>query len=160
MIIQSGQFNGQGKLLLEGSSLGLDIKLELNVIEDELGITVQGELSGEYTAAVSVRIAPDEVGTYVVDAQVGKVVLAGRGKLESEPNLLLLWNEGLTQSASVALFMVNGGVGCRGFYQEAGKSQTWEVLINRANVHSIGGGPGARGGRKSRGNVVSLRPRR
>jgi hypothetical protein len=46
---------------------------------------------------------PDENGTYVLDARVGSFALDGIAKLESEPNVCLLWNEGQTQSATVNL---------------------------------------------------------
>ena len=54
--------------------------------------------AGHFPALLMVHfrlgIAPDETGTYVVDARVGAFALEGMGKLESEPNLCLLWNEG------------------------------------------------------------------
>ena len=148
MILSKGQFIGRGKLLVEGASLGEDIEVDLQVTEDDQGFTLSGSLGGEYSGDISIRVAPDEVGTYVVDASVASVRLDGRGKLESEPNLILLWNEGQTQSVSLALFHTSGGVGCRGFLQEYGKTRTWEILF-KLKQQVVGGA-----------NVVSLRRRR
>ena len=147
MILSKGNYLGSGQILVEGASLGEDLEIELNIEEDQEGMTLSGEISGAYSAAISIRVAPDDVGTYVIDARVGGIALDGRGKLESEPNLVLLWNEGQTQSVSVAFFQTSGGIGCRGFWQENGKSKTWEILF-KLKQQVIGGS-----------NVVSLRRR-
>ncbi|MEM9623739.1 MAG: hypothetical protein AAF993_18990 [Pseudomonadota bacterium] len=147
MILKKGHWFGKGKLLVEGASLGEEVEVDMQVSEDDSGFTLDGRLSGDFTGDVSIRVAPDEVGTYIVDAHVAAVALDGVGKLESEPNLLLLWNEGQTQSVSVALFMTANGIGCRGFWQEAGKTRTWEILF-RLKQQVVGGS-----------NVVSLRRR-
>ena len=148
MILNKGSWLGNGKLLVEGASLGESIEVDLQISEDEGGMTLEGNLGGEFDGAVSIRIAPDEVGTYVIDARVAAVAMDGRAKLESEPNLALLWNEGQTQSVSVALFPTGNGIACRGFWQELGKTRTWEILFKlKQNV--VGGS-----------NVVSLANRR
>lgn len=148
MILGKGKWLGTGKLLVEGASLGEGVEVDLDITEDDNGITIEGGLGGEFEGNVSIRVAPDEVGTYVIDARVAQVALDGRAKLESEPNLGLLWNEGQTQSVSVALFRTNNGIGCRGFWQETGKTRTWEILFKlKQNV--VGGS-----------NVVSLANRR
>lgn len=148
MILTKGKWLGNGKLLVEGASLGEGVEVDIEITEDEGGITIDGSLGGEFAGAISIRVAPDEVGTYVIDARVAAVALDGRAKLESEPNLALLWNEGQTQSVSVAMFRTNTGVGCRGFWQEMGKTRTWEILF-QLKQHVIGGS-----------NVVSLAKRR
>ena len=148
MILGKGNWLGTGKLLVEGASLGEGVELDVDVTEDDNGITIDGTLGGEFEGNVSIRVAPDEVGTYVIDARVAQVALDGRAKLESEPHLGLLWNEGQTQSVSVALFRTSNGIGCRGFWQETGKTRTWEILFKlKQNV--VGGS-----------NVVSLANRR
>lgn len=148
MILNKGKWLGTGKLLVEGASLGEGVEVDLQISEDEGGMTLEGTLGGEYDGAVSIRIAPDEVGTYIIDARVASVALDGRAKLESEPNLALLWNEGQTQSVSVALFPTRNGIACRGFWQELGKTRTWEILF-KLKQDVIGGS-----------NVVSLANRR
>lgn len=148
MLLNKGHWLGKGKLLVEGASLGEEVQLDVQIVEDEGGVTISGALEGDFSGAVSIRVAPDEVGTYIIDARVGAVGLDGIAKLESEPNLGLLWNEGQTQSVSVALFATANGIGCRGFWHEGGKSRTWEILF-RLKQQVLGGD-----------NVVSLQRRR
>ena len=148
MILNKGLWLGSGSLLVEGASLGEDVEVELSITEDDGGMTLTGQLGGEFAGDVSIRVAPDEVGTYVIDARVAGVALDGIGKLESEPNLSLLWNEGQTQTATVALFATGNGIGCRGFVQEGGRTRTWEILF-KLKQQVVGGS-----------NVVTLRRRR
>jgi len=148
LILGKGKWLGTGTLLVEGASLGEKLEVDLDITEDSGGITLDGQLGSDFNGNISIRIAPDEVGTYVIDARVGAVALDGRAKLESEPNLGLLWNEGQTQSVSVALFNTANGVACRGFWQELGKTRTWEILF-RLKQQVVGGS-----------NVVSLANRR
>jgi len=146
--LTKGAWYGKGSLLVEGASLGDAIELDLVISEDEGGMTLSGRLLGDFAGEVSIRVAPDEVGTYVIDARVGAVALDGVAKLESEPNLGLLWNQGQTQSVSSALFNTSNGIGCRGFWHEGGKTRTWEILF-KLKQDVVGGD-----------NVVSLRRRR
>ena len=138
----------KGSVVYEGSSLGVPLEVDLEVVEDQDGITLTGNLEGAAQGNVSVRIGADEQGTYVLDARVGSFALDGIAKLESEPNVCLLWNEGQTQSATANLFVVDTGIGCRGFFREAGKIVTWEILF-RPTQQVVSGD-----------NVVSLMRRR
>ena len=148
MLIRKGLWSAKGSVVYEGSSLGVPLELDLEVVEDQDGITLTGNLEGAAQGNVSVRIGADEQGTYVLDAQVGSFALDGIAKLESEPNVCLLWNEGQTQSATANLFVVDTGIGCRGFFREAGKIVTWEILF-RPTQQVVSGD-----------NVVSLMRRR
>ncbi len=147
MIIRPGHFYGKGTVLVDGASIGERVEVDLEITEDHGGLTLSGRLLEDFSGAVSIRVAPDEVGTYVLDARVGAFALDGVAKLESEPNLGLLWNEGGTQSVSLTLFATGGGVGCRGFLHEGGKTRTWEILF-KLKQQVVGGS-----------NVVSLRRR-
>ena len=152
MILGKGKWLGSGKLLVEGTSVGESVEVDLDITDDDSGMTLEGRLGGDYDGEISIRVAPDDVGTYVIDARIASVALDGRAKLESEPHLGLLWHEGQTQSVSVALFRTNTGIACRGFWQELGKTRTWEILFKlKQNVvgQSAGGS-----------NVVSLANRR
>jgi hypothetical protein len=148
LLIRKGLWSAKGSVVFEGSSLGVPVEVDLDIVEDQDGITLTGEIQGAGKGQVSVRIGADEVGTYVVDARMGSFALDGIAKLESEPNVCLLWNEGQTQSATVSLFVVDTGIGCRGFFREAGKTVTWEILF-RPTQQVVGGD-----------NVVSLMRRR
>ena len=129
MILNKGMWFGKGSLLVEGASRGDDVQVDLDITEDDGGMTLSGQLGGDFVGNVSIRVAPDEVGTYIIDARIAAVALDGVAKLESEPNLGLLWNEGQTQSVSVTLFATSNGIGCRGFWHEGGKTRTWEILF-------------------------------
>ncbi len=148
MLIRKGLWSAKGSVVFEGSSLGVPVEVDLDIVEDQDGITLTGTLQGASQGDVSIRIGADEVGTYVLDARVGSFALDGVAKLESEPNVCLLWNQGQTQSATVTLFVVDTGIGCRGFFREAGKTVTWEILF-RPTQQVVGGD-----------NVVSLMRRR
>jgi hypothetical protein len=148
LLIRKGLWSAKGSVVYEGSSLGVPVEVDLEVVEDQDGITLTGSLAGAAQGNVSIRIGADENGTYVLDARVGSFALDGIAKLESEPNVCLLWNEGQTQSATVNLFVVDTGMGCRGFFREAGKIVTWEILF-RPTQQVVSGD-----------NVVSLMRRR
>lgn len=148
MLIRKGLWSAKGSVVFEGSSLGVPVEVDLDIVEDQDGITLTGETQGAGKGDVSIRIGADDVGTYVVDARIGSFALDGIAKLESEPNVCLLWNQGQTQSATVSLFVVDTGIGCRGFFREAGKTVTWEILF-RPTQQVVGGD-----------NVVSLMRRR
>ena len=148
MILNKGLWYGKGSVLVENASLGESVEVDIEVTEDEEGYTILGSLLDSYTGEVSIRVAPNDVGTYSVDARVAGVALDGIGKLESEPNLILLWNEGQTLSVSAAMFMAGNGIGCRGFLRENNRTLTWEMLIT-LKQQAIKGD-----------NVVSFFPRR
>ena len=148
MLIRKGLWSAKGSVVYQGSSLGVPIELDLEIVEDQDGITLTGVIEGAGKGSISIRIGADEVGTYIVDARVGSFALDGIAKLESVPNVCLLWNEGQTQSATANLFVVDTGIGCRGFFREAGKTVTWEILF-RPTQQVVSGD-----------NVVSLMRRR
>ena len=148
LILRKGLWSGRGSVLTEGASLGQSITLDGEVVDELDGLTITGEISDSYNLPVSVRVAPNEVGTCVIDARVGKVALDGIAKLESEPNHALLWHESGIYSASVSLLSIVGGLGCRGFFRDAKGALTWEMQI-QPKQQAVGGA-----------NVVSLARRR
>lgn len=129
MILNKGHWYGKGSVLVENASLGESIEIDVEVSEDQEGYTISGKLLESYSGDVSIRVAPNDVGTYTIDARVSGSALDGVAKLESEPNLVLLWNEGQTQSVSVSFFLMGNGVGCRGFLRENNRTLTWEIMI-------------------------------
>ena len=129
MILSKGLWFGKGTILVEEASLGETVELDIEVVEDQEGYTISGKFLEAYSGEVSIRVAPNDVGTYTVDARVAGVGLDGIGKLESEPNLILLWNENQTLSVSATLFVTGNGIGCRGFLKEENRILTWEMLI-------------------------------
>ncbi len=148
MLIRKGLWTAKGSVVFEGSSLGVPTEVDLEIVEDQDGLTLTGTIEGAGKGDVSIRIGADDAGTYVVDARIGSLALDGIAKLESEPNVCLLWNVGQTQSATANLFVVDTGIGCRGFFREADKTVTWEILF-RPTQQVVSGD-----------NVVSLMRRR
>lgn len=148
MLIRKGLWTAKGSVVFEGSSLGVPTEVDLEIVEDQDGLTLTGTIEGAGKGDVSIRIGADDAGTYVVDARIGSLALDGIAKLESEPNVCLLWNVGQTQSATANLFVVDTGIGCRGFFREADKTVTWEILF-RPTQQVVSGD-----------NVVSLLRRR
>ena len=150
MLLKPGDWSGRGSLLVEGASLGRQIECDLRIEQDRGGFTLVGgyRVKGERSQDLSARIAPNDVGTYTVDALLGAVAAEGIAKLESVPNLGLLWNENGTVHAAVALFDVADGCGFRGFLHEGERTLTWEIAFSR-KLRAV----------KS-DNVVALRRRR
>jgi hypothetical protein len=95
-----------------------------------------------------VSVAPNEVGTYIIDARLAKDALDGIAKLESEPNHALLWQDSGNYSASLSQYSIGGGLGCRGFFRDAKGALTWEMQL-QPKQQAVGGA-----------NVVSLARRR
>lgn len=129
MLIRKGLWSAKGSVVFEGSSLGVPVEVDMEIVEDQDGITLTGNIEGAARGDLSIRIGADETGTYVLDARIASLALDGIAKLESEPNVCLLWNEAQTQAATASLFVVDTGIGCRGFFREAGKTVTWEILF-------------------------------
>ena len=134
VLLKPGEWSGRGSLLEEGASLGRQIECDLRVEHDRGGFTLVGgyRVKGERSRDLSVRIAPNDVGTYTIVAHLGAVTLDGIAKLESVPNLGLLWTTNNFQHASVALFDVADGYGFRGFSHEIERTLTWEIAFSES----------------------------
>ncbi len=147
MLLEAGTWDGRGRLWAGGGSIGQALSCELDVRNEEDGWYVSGTVlaDGQDTAEVSLRIVASDDGTYQVDSYVAGVRLDGTAKLDSLPNLALLWHEEASDCASVALFRVERGFGCRGFYRSRSRPWTWEIAFQARTVA------------KRRGNVVPLR---
>lgn len=149
MLIGTGSWTGRGRFLYQGQSLGSVVELSFESSQDEHGEHLEGALQpgGGVSIDFAIRIVEDETGTFTVTASGMSPQLEGTAKLESEPNLLMLWSEDGSSMASVALFSTSRGLGCRGFYRRPAGVLTWEMVLTPDN-------PVRRGS-----NVVSLRRR-
>ncbi len=134
MLLKPGDWSGRGSLLEEGASLGRQIECDLRVEQDRGGRTLVGgyRVKGERSRDLSVRIAPNDVGTYTIDARFGALALDGVAKLESVPNLGLLWTVNSGLNVAVALFDLVDGCGFRGFSHEAERTLTWEIAFSES----------------------------
>jgi hypothetical protein len=150
MLLSAGHWSGKGSLLLEGRSLGEELLADADVEVDEGGVSVRVTLTlADNTRQLIIRVAGNEVGTYVVNVRSEFAAsLIGTAKLDSEPNLGLLWNENGTLHLTFTLFSHSAGLGCRGFLREGDATYTWEMALVQKRQLMKGD------------NVVSLRPRR
>ena len=64
MILNKGLWFGKGTVLVEEASLGETVELDIEVVEDQEGYTISGKLLEAYSGEVSIRVAPNDVGTY------------------------------------------------------------------------------------------------
>jgi len=150
MMLEAGQWLGRGSLLEAGDSLGRRVECEVTIETGEAAFMLSGRWSSEGLAMTefTMRLAQNDTGIWTVMALAGGLRLQGSAKLESPPNLALLWNDRGTLHLTIALFAISGGYGCRGFMREDGRLLTWELAFRRRQ--EVVGGP----------NVVSLRSRR
>lgn len=132
MLLRPGHWLGRGLLLAEGQSLGRGVSCEVEVSEYGDGYTVKAEIDIKEVGAraMSVRIAANDVGTYEISVRTLAETYAGTAKLDSPPNLGLLWNEAATTYVTFALFAVSGGIGFRGFLRDGTTTYTWEIALS------------------------------
>lgn len=131
MIVEPGHWLGRGSVLVEGMSLGRTVECDARIEQDQGGLVISAELKFQdgRRENLSARIAGNEVGTYTVRIQIAGEVFQGTAKLDSPPNLGLLWNDSETVYLTFALFAVSGGYGCRGFLKDADTTYTWEIAF-------------------------------
>jgi hypothetical protein len=113
-------------------SLGKTVECDARVEADESGLVVNAELAfqdGE-RRNLNVRVAGNEVGTYTLRLSSSGEVFHGTAKLDSPPNLGLMWNDSETVHLTFALFAVSNGYGCRGFLRDGDTTHTWEVAFS------------------------------
>jgi hypothetical protein len=113
-------------------SLGKTVECDARVEADESGLVVNAELAfqdGE-RRNLNVRVAGNEVGTYTLRLSSSGEVFHGTAKLDSPPNLGLMWNDSETVHLTFALFAVSNGYGCRGFLRDGDATYTWEVAFS------------------------------
>jgi hypothetical protein len=158
MMLESGHWLGRGSLLAEGQARGQSVECDVRVQRDDTGATLSGTWQGEGEAPweFSLRLAGNDVGTYTLAMDLAGDHLQGTAKLDSPPNLGLLWNDAGSVHATFSLFAISRGLGFRGFVRDAGPPAgdaggrvfTWEVAFSLKQEIVKGG------------NVVSLRRRR
>lgn len=150
MLLQPGHWLGKGSLLVEGQSLGQGISCDVEVSHEDVEFTVAAEIDIKEMGAraLSIRIVANEEGTYAVEVRTLAGSYTGVAKLESAPNLGLLWNEEGTTHITFTLFAIQEGFGFRGFLREGTNTYTWEVAFSLKH-EAVGGD-----------NVVSLANRR
>jgi hypothetical protein len=140
MLLESGQWLGRGSLLGEGQSRGQPIECEVLIQRDDEGLTLTGHWRGEGDPERDfvARVASNDVGTYTLSMRLAGLHLQGTAKLDSPPNVGLLWSDSGSVNATFALFAVSRGYGFRGFVRDCatgsgsgiGRLYTWEVAFS------------------------------
>ena len=151
MILHPGRWTGRGSFVRQGQSLTTRVQCTFEITSEGTGLTIQGTQTfpgSEHENSFSIRVTANDVGTYDVDAQFADWQLDGTAKLESLPNLGMLWSEDGDTQVAFALFSANNGTGLRGFSRAGKDLLTWEIAMQEKHV------------RVSGGNVVSLTRRR
>jgi hypothetical protein len=132
-----GGWVGRGSFLEKGQSLGTTVDCNFDVTSEQVGTHIKGELTIKEISAkhsFAVWITPNDTGTYDVAAQFGSANLEGTAKMESYPNLAMLWGTSGDLQVSCTMFDLRGGRGFRGF-SRSGKSQlTWEMVLREDRV--------------------------
>ncbi len=149
MLLRTGHWLGKGSLLTETQSLGQALNCDVRIENDSEGITLKAELvtGPDGSIPLTVRVASNDVGTYVISVRSAAGTFMGTAKLDSEPNIGLVWNDNQTVVATFSVFPVSGGLGCRGFLRDTRTLYTWEIAFSLKQDVVKGD------------NVVSLRPR-
>ncbi|MEM9743095.1 MAG: hypothetical protein AAF918_10455 [Pseudomonadota bacterium] len=134
MMLYSGEWFGKGTLLAIDSTRSQPLRLEATVTTDDSGVIVQGRLDmpGFGEQRLTLRAAADETGRYQIDCQLGSGTFLGNAKLESEPNMGMIWTEpGIEPAvtASFVLFEIHDKLGCRGFLRSGSSTLTWELAL-------------------------------
>lgn len=135
------------------------MECRFEVSPEDTGLTIQGAQTfpdSERENPFSLWVTANEVGTYDIDAQFGGWRLDGTAKLESLPNVGMLWSEDRDTQVAFALFGVNEGTGLRGFSRAGRDLLTWEMALREqhetvtaGNVVSLSSRKGSRRGSKT-----------
>ena len=131
MLLTKGHWLGRGSLLVDGNSLGETLECDALVEQDPGAFVINATLKAQRgdVRTFVIRVAGNEVGIYSLRLQTGAEVLTGSAKLDSPPNLALLWNEAETVYATFSLFSISGGLGLRGFLRDGRNTYTWEIAF-------------------------------
>ena len=132
MMIEAGLWLGKGTLLAAGHSLGQGVECEVRVEREDGAATFSGTWveAGQTPVEFSVRAARNEEGTWTLGVLSGALRLQGAGKLDSPPNLALLWSDNGGLNLTAAIFAIAGGYGFRGFLRDGERVRTWEVAFH------------------------------
>ena len=163
MILEPGNWLGRGSYRPTDESLGLKFRANVDIADDVRGtpgllVNAALDVDGGGAPSILVWIVPDEFGTYAVTVKGAGIDVHGTAKLDSEPNLALLWSEDGSAHVTCALFTLPETRGVRGFAKIGDNTWTWELALQPQHVALLGGKrrrSRAKDG-KGLGNVVSL----
>lgn len=150
--LPSGHWHGRGSYLEKGESLTTPFECSFDVVTESVGAHIKGTMvrkADGSTRDFGVWITPNDTGTYDVAVQFDAARVAGTAKLDSYPNLGMLWSQGGDLHVAFALFELRSSRGLRGFCKTAERLLSWELAIEETRRAAV---------RDAR-NVVSIDPR-
>jgi hypothetical protein len=154
MLLHTGRWQGTGSWRAFETTQNVAIGCDIRVTGSDLEVQLEGELGakGVPPHSLKIRVVADEVGTYTLEVFWHHHALLGNAKLDSVPNMGMLWSEDGALHVAFALFNIDGGVGCRGFMRHGTAGATWELALRPETLKPSG--------KKLGGNVFTLRRRR
>jgi len=150
--LASGRWQGRGSYLDKGESLTTPFDCTFDVVAETVGAHVKGTLvrkSGGKAQDFGVWITANDTGTYDIAVQFDAARLAGTAKLESYPNLGMLWSQDGTVHVAFSLFELRSARGFRGFCRTPERLISWEMAIEETRLVAV----------RDAANVVSIDPR-
>jgi len=153
LMLASGQWQGRGSYLHKDESLTTPIECTFEVRAETVGAHIKGIQSlkaGAKPQEFGIWITPNETGTYDVVTQFAGLNLAGIAKLESFPNLGMLWSKDGAVQLAFSLFELRSGRGFRGFCRTEEHFVSWEMVLESVRSAAL----------RDAANVVSIDPRK
>ena len=151
--LSSGRWLGKGSFLSKGQSLTTQVDLGFEVVSESVGTHLKGVQTfraGTGRHAFAVWVTGNDTGTFDLAAQFGAMNFTGNAKLESFPNLALLWTKDADRHVAVSLFEVRHGFGCRGFYHAGDALVSFEIMLESHDYAA----------QKESPNVIAIDPRK
>ena len=152
LMLASGRWQGRGSYLHKDQSLATQIECTFEVAAESVGAHIKGtqtQKGSSRAQSFGIWVTGNDTGTYDIAAQFGELNLAGTAKLESFPNLGMLWSTDGVVQVAFSVFELRVGRGFRGFCRTAEHFVSWEMALEEMR-HAA-----ARDAR----NVVSIDPR-
>lgn len=133
MILATGRWFGRGACRAVDGAAAVRFEVRADVAAHDDGFLIEAVKSAEGMGVETLMIwvTPDDAGAFTVVLQGGGAHARGTAKLESEPNLGLLWAEDADVHIAFALFTGREVYGLRGFAKKGGVAWTWELALRR-----------------------------
>jgi hypothetical protein len=152
LMLSSGRWIGRGSYLHKDESLTIPVECAFDVTAEPVGAHIRGTLtakSGGKAQEFAIWVTPNDTGTYDVAVQFAQTRVAGTAKLESYPNLGMLWSKDGGVQVAFSLFELRAGRGFRGFCRTETHFLSWEIALEELRRAAV----------RDSANVVSIGPR-
>ncbi|NJN51343.1 MAG: hypothetical protein HC809_05735 [Gammaproteobacteria bacterium] len=132
LTLTPGRWLGRGSYL-HRTVPGDQIECSFELAAESVGAHIKGvqtQRDGSANNAFACWITANDTGTYDIAAQFGSVNVTGSAKLESYPNLGLLWSKEGDVQVAFSLFELRGSRGFRGFFRSGETLLSWEMMLD------------------------------